>query len=45
MFDYIGGSHNIWHLAVLVGILFHYNAMQQFFEKAFFRAFLQCSVY
>jgi adiponectin receptor len=45
MFDYVGGSHNIWHMAVLAGILFHYNAMQELFAKAFVRAFLQCSVY
>ncbi|TQS34550.1 hypothetical protein Golomagni_05062 [Golovinomyces magnicellulatus] len=34
-FDYIGGSHNLWHFAVLVGILFHYLAMQEFFSRAF----------
>ena len=34
-FDYAGGSHNIWHLAVLGGILFHYSAMQSFFSVAF----------
>jgi adiponectin receptor len=45
MFDYVGGSHNIWHVAVLAGILFHYLAMQEFFAKAFMRAFMQCSVY
>jgi adiponectin receptor len=45
MFDYVGGSHNIWHLAVLAGIFFHYLAMQEFFAKAFIRAFMQCSVY
>ncbi|KAI9903034.1 hypothetical protein N3K66_002386 [Trichothecium roseum] len=38
MFDYIGGSHNLWHAAVLGGILFHYTAMQQFFANAFLRA-------
>ncbi len=37
-FDYFGGSHNIWHLAVLGGILFHYTAMIQFFNGAFRRA-------
>ncbi|EQL00218.1 hemolysin-III family protein [Ophiocordyceps sinensis CO18] len=37
MFDYIGGSHNLWHAAVLGGILFHYTAMQQFFSNAFGR--------
>ncbi|KAL9099619.1 MAG: hypothetical protein Q9163_004908 [Psora crenata] len=34
-FDYVGGSHNIWHVAVLGGILFHYLAMQTFFSVAF----------
>ncbi|KAJ9633866.1 uncharacterized protein PV06_05698 [Exophiala oligosperma] len=38
LFDYAGGSHNIWHLAVLAGILFHYTAMQEFFHGAFQRA-------
>ncbi|KIW50716.1 hypothetical protein PV05_09504 [Exophiala xenobiotica] len=38
LFDYVGGSHNIWHLAVLGGILFHYTAMQEFFHGAFQRA-------
>ncbi|KAF2663995.1 HlyIII-domain-containing protein [Microthyrium microscopicum] len=46
MFDYVGGSHNLWHVAVLGGILFHYMAMQEFFAKAFLRAVSQqCSVY
>ncbi|GAB7366895.1 hypothetical protein MBLNU230_g1256t1 [Neophaeotheca triangularis] len=45
-FDYVGGSHNIWHLAVLGGILFHYSAMQSFFVEAFRRAEeVGCSVY
>ncbi|WPH03760.1 Hypothetical protein R9X50_00664300 [Acrodontium crateriforme] len=44
-FDYAGGSHNIWHLAVLGGIFFHYSAMQSFFYEAFRRAETQCSVY
>nr|POE63244.1 uncharacterized protein c30d11.11 [Quercus suber] len=45
-FDYVGGSHNIWHVAVLGGILFHYSAMQTFFAEAFRRAELgACSVY
>ncbi|KAL2144392.1 hypothetical protein VTI28DRAFT_9129 [Corynascus sepedonium] len=35
MFDYVGGSHNLWHIAVLGGILFHYTAMQDFFSHAF----------
>ena len=34
-FDFIGGSHNIWHLAVLGGILYHYWAVQSFFSMAF----------
>jgi len=37
-FDYCGGSHNLWHFAVLGGILFHYVAMQAFFTHAFERA-------
>ncbi|TKA26283.1 hypothetical protein B0A50_05062 [Salinomyces thailandicus] len=44
-FDYVGGSHNIWHMAVLGGILFHYTAMQRFFAEAFRRAVMECSVY
>ncbi|KAF1824591.1 HlyIII-domain-containing protein [Dissoconium aciculare CBS 342.82] len=45
-FDYFGCSHNIWHVAVLGGILFHYNAMQSFFGDAFRRAsYGECSVY
>ncbi|KAL8691445.1 MAG: hypothetical protein Q9218_003328 [Villophora microphyllina] len=42
-FDYVGGSHNIWHLAVLGGILYHYVAMQKFFSFAFERA-QSCSI-
>ncbi|KAI9884640.1 MAG: hypothetical protein M1823_003560 [Watsoniomyces obsoletus] len=42
VFDYVGGSHNLWHLAVLGGIVFHYYAMQSFFAGAFTRAKLQC---
>lgn len=45
VFDYVGGSHNIWHCAVLGGILFHYVAMHEFFKQAFLRAESQCSVY
>lgn len=41
-FDYAGGSHNIWHLAVLGGILFHYCAMQDLFSNAFVRAKGEC---
>jgi adiponectin receptor len=44
-FDYIGGSHNLWHFAVLGGILFHYVAMQEFFAGAFARAENGCAVY
>ncbi|KAI0997232.1 hypothetical protein K3495_g10954 [Podosphaera aphanis] len=43
-FDYIGGSHNLWHFAVLFGILFHYVAMQEFFACAFERAINGCGV-
>ncbi|PNP37359.1 hypothetical protein TGAM01_v210362 [Trichoderma gamsii] len=45
MFDYIGGSHNLWHAAVLGGIIFHYTAMQQFFSNAFHRAEAGCPAY
>jgi len=45
MFDYVGGSHNLWHIAVLGGILFHYTAMQEFFSGAFRRAQDGCAVY
>ena len=43
-FDYFGGSHNIWHFAVLGGILFHYSAMYEMFSGAFERAQNDCSV-
>lgn len=42
-FDYAGGSHNIWHVAVLGGILYHYLAMQSFFTAAFERGAQECS--
>ena len=42
-FDYIGGSHNLWHCAVLGGILFHYLAMQENFRFAFERRLSGCS--
>ncbi|KZF24803.1 HlyIII-domain-containing protein [Xylona heveae TC161] len=41
-FDYFGGSHNLWHFAVLGGIFFHYLAMQDFFAGAFRRAEAEC---
>jgi adiponectin receptor len=44
-FDYFGGSHNLWHIAVLGGILFHYVAMQEFFAGAFLRAENGCAAY
>lgn len=44
-FDYFGGSHNIWHFAVIGGILYHYMAMQTLFFEAFKRAARECSVY
>lgn len=44
-FDYIGGSHNLWHFAVLSGILFHYIAMEEFFAGAFARAQNGCAMY
>ena len=43
-FDYIGGSHNLWHCAVLGGILFHYIAMEEIFAGAFLRAEQDCSI-
>ena len=43
-FDYVGGSHNLWHFAVLGGILFHYVAMQEFFTGAFARAENGCRI-
>lgn len=45
VFDYVGGSHNLWHGAVLGGIFFHYTAMQQFFANAFDRAEGGCPAY
>lgn len=45
MFDYVGGSHNLWHIAVLGGILFHYTAMQDFFSHAFRLATDGCTTY
>lgn len=45
VFDYIGGSHNLWHIAVLGGILFHYSAMQEFFSNAFRQAQDGCPSY
>jgi adiponectin receptor len=45
VFDYIGGSHNLWHAAVLGGIFFHYTAMQSFFANAFNRAEDGCPAY
>ncbi|KAH7072994.1 hemolysin-III related-domain-containing protein [Paraphoma chrysanthemicola] len=44
-FDYVGCSHNIWHVAVLGGIIFHYMAMQTMFTSALARASTSCSVY
>jgi adiponectin receptor len=43
--DFVGSSHNLWHLAVIGGILFHFVAMQRFFSEAFVRASVECSVY
>lgn len=43
-FDYLGASHNLWHFAVLGGILFHYMAMQEFFAGAFERRILECAI-
>ncbi|KAI1329632.1 HlyIII-domain-containing protein [Xylariaceae sp. FL0255] len=44
-FDFFGNAHNIWHMAVLGGIIFHYVAMLQFFSGAFERAELGCPKY
>ncbi|GMM49126.1 Izh3 protein [Starmerella bacillaris] len=33
-FDYCGMSHNIWHLFVVAGIYYHYQAMIEIFERA-----------
>ncbi|KAI1828487.1 HlyIII-domain-containing protein [Xylaria intraflava] len=44
-FDFFGNAHNLWHLAVLGGIMYHYTAMLQFFSDAFERAQLGCSTY
>ncbi|KAF2112456.1 IZH family channel protein-like protein [Lophiotrema nucula] len=44
-FDYVASSHNLWHVAVLGGILFHYTAMQDMFSQALQRAQVHCSVY
>jgi adiponectin receptor len=41
-FDYIGNAHNIWHIAVLGGIITHYFAMQEMFAEAHSRAAVQC---
>lgn len=35
MFDWVGGSHNIWHAAVVGGILLHWKALIALFEKAY----------
>ncbi|OTB02128.1 hypothetical protein M426DRAFT_62888 [Hypoxylon sp. CI-4A] len=44
-FDYCGNAHNLWHFAVLGGILYHYVAMQEFFSGAFQRAQGGCPTY
>ncbi|KAI2628903.1 HlyIII-domain-containing protein [Xylaria nigripes] len=44
-FDFFGNAHNLWHLAVLGGIIYHYTAMLQFFSDAFERAQRGCSAY
>lgn len=43
-FDYLGTSHNIWHVAVLGGIVTHYFAMQEMFAQAHIRSQTQCPV-
>jgi adiponectin receptor len=42
VFDYFGGSHNIWHFAVLGGIFFHYNALSEMFTVMLERAASEC---
>ena len=44
-FDYLGASHNLWHLAVLGGMFFHYVAMQAFFAGAFERRVNECGAF
>ncbi|CAG8983915.1 hypothetical protein HYALB_00006882 [Hymenoscyphus albidus] len=44
-FDIWGSSHQLWHAAVLGGILYHYIAIQAFFAGAQQRAADGCSVY
>jgi adiponectin receptor len=34
IFDYIGASHNLWHIAVVAAIYFHYNAMMGMLPNA-----------
>ncbi|KAK9255329.1 hemolysin-III related-domain-containing protein [Lipomyces tetrasporus] len=34
IFDWIGASHNIWHLAVVGGIYYHYTATHKLLEDA-----------
>ncbi|KAI5779494.1 hemolysin-III related-domain-containing protein [Geopyxis carbonaria] len=34
MFDWVGGSHNIFHCMVVCGILFHWYAMHDLFHRA-----------
>jgi len=41
-FDYLGASHNIWHVAVLCGIVAHYFAMQEMFSQAHVRSQAHC---
>ncbi|KAF9730526.1 hypothetical protein PMIN01_11395 [Paraphaeosphaeria minitans] len=41
-FDYLGASHNIWHVAVLCGIVAHYFAMQEMFRQAHLRSSAEC---
>lgn len=33
--DWIGSSHNLWHLFVIGGVLGHYNALLKMFERAY----------
>jgi adiponectin receptor len=34
MFDWVGGSHTIWHICVVLGIVLHYRAMNEIYAGA-----------
>ncbi|KAJ1991878.1 inc metabolism membrane protein [Dimargaris cristalligena] len=35
LFDHIGNSHQLWHMAVIGGIYYHYNAALHFFNNRY----------